>query len=603
MKPMRSLLVFVTLSLLSVSGSAQFTPALSADDVLSHIRYLASDELQGRGSGTPGAEAAATYIEKQLKAFGLSPAQPGGSFRQSFEFVYSVRPGGKNSLVVDRSGKKKTLAVDSDFRPVGFSASGSYTGPVVFAGYGLSLPQQGYDDYAGIDVTGKAVIVLRYSPYGDKPPMPFQASTALRTKVLKAKEKGAAAVILVTGPADTDTDAPLKFSYDRQSGTADIPVVSVRSAVIDEWLSGSGTNIRTLQDSLNASKTPRSMLVPVSLEVTTDVQLVRAKSDNVVAMLEGSDPVLQKEIVVIGAHYDHLGMGGEDSGSLKPDTIAVHNGADDNASGTAGLLELAHYFAGQKPRPKRTMVFVAFSGEEMGLLGSSAYVNAASTPLDRMVAMVNMDMIGRLTDRKLIVYGIGTSPGFESLLTSRNTDSTFVLKLNKDGFGPSDHSSFYSKKIPVFHFFTDLHGDYHRPSDDWQTINAAGEQQVLTLIAGVTAELADAQARPVYVQAEPPRPMGGGDGRSGVRAYTGTVPDFGEQSNGMKLAGVREGSPAEKAGLKAGDVIIKFGKVDIKNLYDYTYALGEYKPGDEVQVVVQRGTDTRTFTIKLERRN
>jgi hypothetical protein len=362
--------------------------------------------------------------------------------------------------------------------------------------------------------------------------------------------------------------------------------------------------VKSLQDSLLATKKPRSFaLGDIALDLQTDVQLVRASSDNVVALLEGSDTALQNEIVVVGAHYDHLGMGGEDSGSLKPDTIAVHNGADDNASGTAGLLELAQYFSARSPRPKRSMLFVAFSGEELGLLGSSAYVNAPTTPLDRMTVMVNMDMIGRLTDRKLIVYGIGTSPGFEKLITAHNADSSFVLKLNKDGFGPSDHSSFYGKKIPVFHFFTDLHSDYHRPSDDWQLINAGGEQKVLEFVAGIVDDLANGAERPTYVQAEPPRPMGGGDGRSGARSYTGTIPDFGEQTEGMKLAGVRDGSPAAKAGLLAGDIIIKFGKVDIKNLYDYTYALGEYKPGDEVVVVVKRGTETKSFTLKLERRS
>lgn len=600
----RPLIVLFLFFLVANPGFAQLSPALTADDVLTHIRYLASDDLQGRGSGTPGAEAAAAYIEAQFRQFGLSPTQPDGSFRQKYEFVSSVRLGPDNRLVVKRSGRKRGLTLHDDFRPMGFSGSGTFAGGVVFAGYGISLPMQGYDDYAGIDVTGKAVIVLRYSPHGDKPPMEFQASTALRTKVLKAKEKGAAAIIVIIGPADADTDVPMKLSYDRQAGTSDLPVVSVRRALVDDWLRGSGMSVKSIQDSLLASKQPRSFPLPeVELEIRTDVQLVRASSDNVIGLLEGSDPTLRSEIVVLGAHFDHLGMGGEDSGSLKPDTVAVHNGADDNASGTAGLLELAQYFAAQSSRPKRSLLFAAFSGEELGLLGSSAYVNAPTTPLDRMAAMINMDMIGRLSGRKLIVYGVGTSPEFEKLVTARNADSSFALKLNKDGFGPSDHSSFYGKKIPVFHFFTDLHSDYHRPSDDWQLINADGEQNVLELIAGVADDLANGSERPTYVQAEPPRPMGGGDGRSGSRAYSGTIPDFGEQAEGMKLAGVREGSPAAKAGLQAGDVIVKFGKVDIKNLYDYTYALGEYKPGDEVSVVVKRGSETLTFPLKLERRN
>jgi hypothetical protein len=582
---------------------AQFSQAITSDDVMGHIRVLAQDEWQGRRSGTPGGAAAAEYIEQQLRAVGVAPAGTNGSYRHAFEFVSAANLGANNRFVAAVEANRRTLRVNDDFRPVGFSASASFEGGVVFAGYGISMPQRGYDDYAGIDVSGKAVVVMRYSPWGDKPPQEFQASTALRAKVLKAKEKGAAAVIIITGPADSDSDEPMKLSYDRQAGSADLPVVSLRRTVVDEWLRNARLSLKAVHDSIVASKQPRSIALDhVTVQLRTDVELVRATADNVVGMLEGSDPALNGEIIVIGAHYDHLGLGGEDSGSLTPDTLAPHNGADDNASGTAGVLELAQYFARPENRPKRTVYFLAFAGEEMGLLGSSAYVNAPTTPLSRMVAMINMDMIGRLTDRKLIVYGVGTAVGLDSLLTSKNADSSFVLKLNKDGFGPSDHSSFYSKKIPVLHFFTDLHSDYHRPSDDWQLINAKGTKQVLDLVASVARDLGNAPARPVYVQAEMPRPMGGGDGRSS-RVYTGTIPDFGEQSEGMKLAGVREGSPAAKAGLQAGDVIVKFGKIDIKNLYDYTYALGEHKVGDEVPVVVRRAGQTLTVTVTLERRN
>lgn len=582
---------------------AQFSTAITADDVMTHIRILAQDEWQGRRSGTPGGAAAADYIEKQMRSFGIAPAGTDGSYRHAFEFVSAARLGPENRLAVTSGTIRRTLKVNDDFRPLGFSAATTFKGSVVFAGYGISMPQRDYDDYAGVDVTGKAVVLMRYSPWGDKPPQEFQASTALRAKVLKAKEKGAAAVIFITGPADSDTDVPMKLSYDRQAGSADLPVVSLRRAVVDEWLQSVNVSLKAVQDSIMTSKRPRSIsLEKVSIDLRADVELVRATADNVVGMLEGSDPVLKDEIIVIGAHYDHLGMGGEDSGSLNPDTLAPHNGADDNASGTAGMLELAQYFARPEHRPKRTLYFLAFAGEEMGLLGSSAYVNTPTSPVSRMVGMLNMDMIGRLTDRKLIVYGVGTAVGLDSLVASKNADSTFVLKLNKDGFGPSDHSSFYSKKIPVLHFFTDLHGDYHRPSDDWPLINGEGTRQVLELVASVAKDLGNAPARPVYVQAEMPRPMGGGDGRSS-RVYTGTIPDFGEQSEGMKLAGVREGSPSAKAGLQAGDVIVKFGKVDIKNLYDYTYALGEYKVGDQVPVTVRRAGQTLTVTVTLERRN
>lgn len=263
-------------------------------------------------------------------------------------------------------------------------------------------------------------------------------------------------------------------------------------------------------------------------------------------------------------------------------------------------MELAQAFANMKGSLKRSILFISFAGEELGLLGSGYYVNHPLLPLDKTVAMINMDMIGRLNNKVLIVYGVGTSPGFEALAKMYNKDSTFVLKLNKDGFGPSDQSSFYGKQIPVFHFFTDIHSDYHRPSDTYDHLNYQGMEQVVRYIEAISQEIDQLTDRPQYVAVEAPRPAIGG--RSS-RVYMGTVPDFGEQVQGMRLSGVREGSPAAKAGLMAGDIIVKFGKVDVKNLYDFTYALGEHRPGDEVDVVIKRRTETKTFRVRLEKRN
>ena len=576
------------------------SPEITAAEVYEHIKYLASDELEGRKSGSKGAQLAARYLEKEFRSYGLKPLGDNGTYFQKFEFLAGVNLGSKNSFSLRVSGKQSSLKLETDFRPLGFSSAGSYTGEVVFAGYGITAPDQKYDDYQGIDVKDKAVLVMRYSPAGDAPHNEFGPFTSLRYKVSKAKELGAKAILIVTGPQDSDEDKLMKLAFDQTTGNAGIPSVNVTRAAAERILPAS---LGEIQKGINEAKSPRSFLVKdVSLLLQTDVQEIREMTENLVGFLEGNDAKLKEEILVIGAHYDHLGYGGEGSGSLNPDTVAIHNGADDNASGTAGLLELAQYFASKEANLKRSMLFLAFSGEEMGLLGSAYYTKNPTVALEKMITMVNMDEIGRLKDKKLIVYGMGTSPGFEALVIKYNKDSTFNLKLQKDGFGPSDHSSFYAKKIPVFHFFTDIHPDYHRPSDDFDKINAEGAKQVLDLIANISSELAGAETRPLYAQVEAPRQPTGG-GREGMRTYTGTIPDFGEQVEGMKLAGVREGSPAAKAGLQAGDIIIKFGKVDIKNLYDYTYALGEYKPGDEVDVVITRGKEKITVKVKLERRN
>lgn len=578
------------------------SPHITVDELRAHVQYLASDELEGRRAGTEGAKKAAEYIAGEFKAYGLRPAGDNGSYLQKFEFVGEVRLG-KNTFASTVKGRTKQFQLDTDYRPLGFSASGNVTGAVVFAGYGISAPSLNYDDYAGIDVKDKVVLVLRYSPKSDSLRGDFGQFAALRYKALKAKERGAKAILIVTGPLDAENDELMRLSYDPSAGGAGIVAVNISQRTANELLRTS--TLKELQETIHRSGKPRSMsLEATTVQLSIAVEEVKRTTYNIVGYLEGNDPVLKNEVIVIGAHHDHLGYGGEGSGSLRPDTTAIHNGADDNASGTAGLLELAQAFAAKNNELKRSVLFISFGAEELGLLGSAYYVKNPTIPIERMVAMLNMDMIGRLDSRKLIVYGIGTSPGFEALVKKHNArapgDSIFALRLVRDGFGPSDHSSFYAKQIPVFHFFTDVHSDYHRPSDDWDKVNYDGMETIVRYVEAIALDLNRSDVRPSYVAVEPPRPAGTGRS-SGV--YMGTVPDFGEQVEGMKLSGVREGSPAAKAGLQAGDIIIKFGKMEIKNLSDFSYALGEYKPGDEVEVVVKRGTETKTLKVKLERRN
>ncbi|MBC7933470.1 MAG: M20/M25/M40 family metallo-hydrolase, partial [Rubrivivax sp.] len=346
---------------------------------------------------------------------------------------------------------------------------------------------------------------------------------------------------------------------------------------------------------------------------------------NVVGILEGSDPGLKSEAIVIGAHYDHLGHGG--AGSLAQKEGEVHHGADDNASGVAGMLELARLITTQRPRPRRTLVFIAFSGEEEGLLGSNYYVNHPVVPLTNTVAMINMDMIGRMKGKHLIVGGIGTAPEWRSMIESANLlqgmtvtaavgssrnnsppsagmpivvaangqpvvssdpGKQFQLTLNEDGFGPSDHSSFYAKQVPVLFFWTGTHEDYHKPSDTADKINYEDEARILGLIGRIVQSIDSSDKRPTYTLARKTEPAGRS---TGFRVYLGTIPNYADTNDGLLLDGVRDDSPAAKAGLKAGDRIVKLAGRDVRNVYDYTYALGEMKAGQEYEVEILRGTE------------
>ncbi len=598
----KSLLAFILFITPLLTAQVKRTPAITAAELQAHVKFLASDDLEGRLAGSTGAEKAAAYIAAEFKDYGLVPMGDNGTYFQRFEFVAGVRLGTGNAFVFNTGAQEHTLTVNQGFRPLGFSSNNTFSGAVVFAGYGISAPDKKYDDYEGIDVKGKAVILLRYSPASDSVRGEFEQYTSLRYKASKAKELGAKAILVVTGPLDSDQDNLIKLSYDQSVGNAGIVSVNLTRNAANELLKSQGITIEDLQNKIIKSKKPSSMAIQgVTVQTKTDIEEIKKYSANVIGFLEGNDPTLKNDVIALGAHYDHLGFGGDGSGSLSPDTVAIHHGADDNASGTSALLELAQAFAAQRMELKRSLLFISFTGEEEGLLGSGYYVKNPTIPLDRTVAMVNMDMIGRLNNRKLIVYGTGTSQGFDSLILRHNVDSTFALSLVKDGFGPSDQSSFYGKQIPVFFFFTDIHSDYHRPADTWDRINYPGEEKVVRFIKDVALDLDQESTRPKYIAVEMPKTSG--NASRGYRVYMGTVPDFGEQVEGMKLSGVREGSPAAKAGLLAGDIIVKFGKVDVKNLYDFTYALGEYKPGDEVDVVVKRGKETVNTKVKLERRN
>ncbi len=577
-------------------------PELSADDIQYHVNYLASDSLEGRLAGTPGSENAAGYIIAEFTRFGLQPLGDNNSYEQKFDFIGEVKLGPNNQLTFQRSGGDTTFAINTDFIPAGFSASDSVSGEVVFAGYGIAAGEQNYDDYAGIEASGKIVMAMQYSPASSNPHASFAKFEPVRYKALQARQHGAKALLVVVGleekPAVNGQPAtPLpKLRFDRSAADAGLPVIYVTPQAADWLLAPSGISIKNLQNQINKNQKPASLLITgAQATVATEIKQERRISANLIGKLAGSDPQLKEQAIIIGAHYDHLGRSSE--GALDPEKEGeIRNGADDNASGTAGVLELAQYFAAQNKRPRRSLIFMAFGAEELGLLGSSHYVNHPALPLEQTTAMINMDMIGRMKDSVLVVQGVGTAPQWQPVIERLRPSYPFKLTLKKEGSGPSDHESFYRKNIPVLFFFTNQHEDYHRVTDDAEKINAQDQARILQIIAQIVEEVADQDSILHFTKAESEQPA-----VRGFRVSVGTIPDYAAEVEGMKISGVRQGSPAEKAGLQSGDIIIKFGKFDIKNVYDYTYALGEFSPGHEVPITAKRGDQTLTLVVKLER--
>jgi hypothetical protein len=586
---------------------------ISAEQIGRHIEFLASDKLQGRRTGTPAADEAAAYIAKQFESSGLKPAFAAG-FLGPFNFVAGVKLGEQNTFRVTGSSGERELHVGVDFMPLAFSAPDIAEGDVVFVHYGISAPELQYDDYKDVEVNGKIVMIMRGSPDGDNPHGRFadftQPGLEIQNKTLKAREKGARGVIFISEEKNFSEDRLSRLRHDLNFLDSGIPVVAISGQAANTILKGQ-TSSKSGDEGAKKDEIERlkSSASPLALErvrvrFQTDVVKISGKSANVAGILRGSDPMLSNEYVVIGAHYDHLGLGGPESLAAKPEG-QIHHGADDNASGTSGLIELARVLSADSVKPKRSILFVAFSGEELGLLGSGAYTKNPALPLASTVAMLNMDMIGRLRQGSLFIGGVGTSPAWKPLIDKLNQTKTpgppsgngsgsrFQLSFGQDGFGPSDHQSFYVRDMPVLFFFTGTHDDYHKPTDTADKINTEGERQVLEFVREAALAVANEPERIAFSKVKTEsRPTG-----RGFRVYLGTVPNYSDQSDGMKLDGVRPASPAERAGLRAGDIVMMLGKTPVKNVYDYTYALGEMRAGEEVEVVIRR--DGRQMTLKL----
>ena len=589
------------------------------------VSFLAADAQEGRGPGTKGIEVSADHIAASFAASGLKTAPGAEEFFQPFSIRGDAKLKGEPALGFKGPAGREIKAAEKGFIPLAIGSSADLAGvPLVFAGYGITAKDDSkgldYDDYAGLDVKGKAVIVIRREPQLDDDKSVFNGkqTTTFATfthKATNAFQHGAAAVLFVNDLAGLkgNPDSLLRINGAGGEQNSPIPFVMITRGEVDAVLEAAGQpKLEAVEQAIDTDLKPRSkVLEGWTLAAKIDIERTGLKTKNVIGVLEGAGPFAD-ETIVVGAHYDHLGNGGLTSGSLAPFSRNIHNGADDNASGTATVMELARRLAKRADPLPRRVVFMAFSGEERGLLGSRHYCEHPLIPLDKTVMMVNFDMVGRLSDKsELTMVGVGSTPGIDTIVESLGSAAGFKIKQVKgvsDGFGGSDHESFYDKQIPVLFAFTGLHNDYHKPTDDTERINFPGMARIADYGELLLLDIARRPARPVFVASTKPGPNphgagmpsgdGGADpGRIGVGAYLGTVPDYGAEDKGVKLADVREGGPAATGGIKGGDVIIGFAGKPISSIYDYTDSLARAKPGDVVEVVVKR--DGKDVTLKV----
>ena len=574
-----------------------------AQRYVNDIKTLTQPKMEGRGEGTKGLVRAEHMLAERYKSVGLEPAGQKG-FLEAFTVTTGAKLKGKNHLMVQNGESKMEVKLDQDYVPFSFSASGEASGPLVFAGYGATAEEFGYDDYAGIDVKDKIAVVLRYEPSGFAAKSGNQGLTThaqFITKAINARNHGAKGLILANGKlGDGEEDLLTRFGSVNGPENVGILFAQVKNTVAEEWFHAAGKSLKDVQEQINIGNKPASFAFPESTRVSLSlgIENTHATVDNVLAYLPGKTD----EYVILGAHYDHLGRGNFDS--LAPSQIGqIHPGADDNASGTAGLLELARLLAPLKGQLKRGILFASFAGEELGLLGSAAWVKEPTKPLDKAVAMLNMDMIGRIKDNKVYIGGVGTGSTFQKVLEQAHDDSQLKFEYSQGGYASSDHTSFVTKKIPVLFFFSGLHSDYHKPSDTWEKINGEAAARLLNVVASAAVAIADAPERPQFVTVVESNPHSGvTGGGGGYGPYFGSIPDFGQTENGVKFADVKPGSPAAKAGLRGGDVLIQFGDKPIKNLYDFTDALRRSKIGEAVHVTVLRDGKELKVDVKLEQR-
>ena len=579
--------------------------AASAPRTRVHIAALTSGDLGGRLTGSDGERRAADYIVAELKRMGARPLPGRADYRVPFEFTAGTKDGG-TSLTTGTSpsgAARSRFETATEVRALSFSDNAEVADlPVVFAGYGIVVPNSqdfGYDSYATLDVKDKAVIVLRYFPEdADQKTKGILARYSdLRYKAMAARQRGARAILVVTGPRSPNAGETIPMTFDTALAGSGIVAASVSGAVGETLLRYAGKTMKETQESFDSGNPHVAGFEIPGARVTIRTSVVREKRTgyNVAGYLPATATTasVQKSWIALGAHYDHLGHGEHGSTlAAKEDMGKPHVGADDNASGTAAVLAVGERLA-SGPR-RRNVVLQFWSGEELGLLGSAAYVNAPLVAIDQLAAYLNFDMVGRMQDNKLTLQATGSSPAWARYIEQANIAAGFDLQLQRDPYLPTDSASFNQAGVPTLNFFTGTHTDYHKPSDTPDKIAYDDLERIVLFGAAIARRVSDADAPPEFAKVEQ---QNEGGGRAGVRVFTGTVPDYSAEVKGLLLGGVIGGGPAEQAGLQKGDVIVEIAGQTIANIYDYTYALDVLKIGEPAKVVYVRGGERRETTL------
>jgi len=588
-------------TLLLVSGFAASLSA-STESLRKDVGFLASDAIDGRLTGTEGEAQARDYLITRLEALGVQPLPGVDSLTFPFDFTAGTNDGG--SVLTLKAGDVSDEWTGTDkFQALSLSDSGTVSGDVVFVGYGLVLPESaefGYDSYATLDVEGKIVLALRYFPEDveQETRAEFSRYSGLRYRAMQARERGAKALVLVTGPNSPNAGETIAMSFDSAIAGSGLIAASISGEVADRLFEFvPDKTLAEAQTALdNANPHITGFEIP-GVELTLNVEVEREKrvGHNLVGLLpRTSDGDVDKPYVMLGAHYDHLGRGGGGNSLARKEEVGgIHHGADDNASGVAAVLDIVDRLA-PKTR-ERDLLVALWSGEELGVLGSNAFIESEAVAANELAAYLNFDMVGRSRDNKLALRAMGSSSVWPQLVEQANVPVGLDLTVGEDPYLPTDTLTLNQAEVPSLDFFTGSHEDYHRPTDTSDLINYEDMERIAQFGSLVAAKLLNLEAAPDFLKVQP-RTDSGGD-RDSVRAFTGTIPDYTTEVEGLMLSGVIEGGPADEAGIQSGDVIIEFAGQTITNIYDYTYALDAVKVDVPVDVVLMRDGEKVEVTI------
>ena len=593
------------LLLLPSFGVAASAAAQVSLDTRAIVEYLAADELEGRLTGSPGIRMAADYVIERLEAIGAEPLPGAGGFRQAFSYTAGVADTG-TTMRITGSGGTRVAGAGGDgtdgpsVRALSFSDTGAAEGRFVFAGYGLSVPETddfSYDSYATLDVADKIVVVFRYFPEDAEGELRATLAryAGLRYKALAARERGAAGLVVVTGPRSPNAGALVPLAFDTAVSDSGIVAVSVDGALGAAIIESAGEPVEAVQASLDtANPHVTGFDLPLEGDIEARLEKRQATGYNVVGHLPPTVAAARdKPYVMLGAHYDHLGRGrGGDSLARGAEAGQIHNGADDNASGVAAVLAAGARLAGAARG--RGIILALWSGEELGLLGSADFVAQEPVPMDSIAAYLNFDMVGRLRDDTLNLQAVGSSSIWTGLAEELNEPVGLNLTFVADPYLPTDVRSLNAARVPSLNFFTGSHEDYHRPTDDADTLNYEGLDRIVDLATALAANLANRPDAPDYVRVQEVQQRGGG---ATMRIFTGTIPDYTQEVEGLALSGVVGGGPAEAAGLRGGDVIVGLAGRTVTNVYDYMYALDLLRAGEPAEVVFVRGGERMAATL------